>query len=85
MKSEWIDARNCVPLSDGNYFIQTVYGDVTSMGYTHEGGWNTHYEPNGVLSDGSAINDGYIVRWFYVTRPPKVPKEWVEEYHDNRS
>jgi hypothetical protein len=84
MKSEWIDTRNCEPLNDGNYFVQTVYGDVTSIGYTLKGGWNTHIDKDGVLSDESAINDGYIVRWFRVERPPEVPEEWMEEYHEER-
>lgn len=76
----WIDTRECVPLADGAYYVQTVYGDVKTMSYTHEGGWNTHREPENVLYAENAINDGYVVRWCSVETPPPVPTEWKEEY-----
>lgn len=75
----WIDTRECVPLADGEYIVQTVYGDVKPMNYTHEGGWNTHCE-GGVLYDANAMDNLYIVRWHSVTTPKAVPSEWKEEY-----
>ena len=76
----WIDTRECVPLVDGEYYVQTVYGDVKGMYYTHEGGWNTHKEPDGTVYTENAINDGYVVRWCKIVAPPSVPTEWKEEY-----
>ena len=76
----WTDTKDCVPLTDGNYLVQTVYGDVASMLYTTAGGWNTHIDQNGVLCDESAIEDGYVARWYDVPTPPEVPQAWYEEY-----
>ena len=78
----WINARECVPLADGQFYVQTVYGDVTPMSYTHEGGWNTHIEPDGTVYKENAINinEGYIARWCMVDTPPSIPTEWKEEY-----
>ena len=75
----WIDTRDCVPLLDGEYIVQTVYGRVTSMNYTHKAGWNTHYA-DGVLNDENAMDNLYVVRWHSTTSPKAVPKEWKEEY-----
>ena len=79
----WIDTRDCVPLADGTYVVQTVYSAVTSMFYTTEGGWNTHRDSDGNLSTESAIADGYVVRWHDVETPPEVPKEWLDEYFES--
>ena len=76
----WINARECVPLADGQFYVQTVYGDVKPMSYTNEGGWNTHTEPDGAVYKENAINDGYIARWYMVDTPPSIPTEWKEEY-----
>ena len=53
----WIDTRDCVPLTDGYYLVQSVYGEITGFMYTHEGGWNTRYDRNGSLSADNAIED----------------------------
>ena len=79
----WTDTRNCVPLEDGEYYVQTVYGKVTTMSYTHEAGWNTHYDSEGNLCDRSAIEDLYVVRWFSVPKPKAVPTEWMDEYWED--
>lgn len=76
----WVDTRECVPIADGTYYVQTVYGDVTAMQYTYEGGWNTHYD-NGKLYDKYAMNSGYVARWHKVDYPPAVPQAWKEEYY----
>ena len=78
--NEWVDTRNCVPLIDGDYIVQTVYGETTTISYTFEGGWNTHKNDEGELKATSAMNDGYIVRWFAVEKPKPVPAEWKDEY-----
>ena len=77
---EWIDTRDCVPLEDGFYLVQTVYGEVYGYNYTSAGGWNTFYTTEGELRDKSAINDGYVVRWFNAPKPDAVPEEWYEEH-----
>ena len=76
----WVDTNDCMPIADGEYWVQTVYGDVKTLAYTYEGGWNTHYEEDGKLHDKYAMNDGYVVRWHKVDYPPAVPKEWKERY-----
>ena len=78
----WIDTRDCVPLADGAYTVQTVYGYVTPMNYTTEGGWNTHRTAEGVLSNENAIEDAYVVRWYDIPKPKKVPKKWLTEYYE---
>ena len=77
----WIDSKECVPFKDGEYLIQTVFGDVRSLMYTFEGGWNTHRDENGkVNADNRMENDGYIARWFLPPTPPTIPEAWVDEY-----
>jgi hypothetical protein len=75
----WIDTRDCVPLTDGEYLVQTIYGEVKPLDYTHEGGWNTHYEGD-KLFGAYAIRNDYVARWYKVDNPPAVPKAWKEEY-----
>lgn len=85
IEARWVDTREREPLIAGEYMAQTVYGRVTTITYTPEGGWNTYYE-----SDGTPSNDGitkfewsrYIVRWLDVPEPPAVPKEWKDEYRE---
>ena len=81
----WIDTRDCVPLTDGNFMAQTVYGRVTTMTYTPDGGWNTYYDEDGTIhkeytAEEKADWDKYVVRWFKVPDAPKVPKAWKDEY-----
>ena len=76
----WIDTRDCLPLLNGIYLVQTVYGEVTPMNYTFDGGWNTHKDSEGNLSDESAMPDTYVVRWYQHDAPKAVPKSWVDEY-----
>lgn len=83
MKAEWIDTSNCEPLEDGTYLVQTIFGDLRGYDYTLKGGWNTMYLRNGELHTVSAINDGYVVRWLSVDKPPKVPEEWAEAYSES--
>ena len=75
----WISTRECVPLGDGEYFVQTVYGSVHVMQYTFKGGWNTYYN-DGELVDKLAMPDSYVVRWYLMPDPPKVPDEWYNKY-----
>ena len=81
----WIDTRDCVPLADGEYMVQTVYSRVTGMNYTHEAGWNTHRDEDGTLHKENAMNDGYVVRWHQMMMPMAVPKEWLEEYMQRKA
>lgn len=81
-KYGWTDTQNCVPLIDGEYLVQTIYGKVTCMGFTPEGGWNTHRDWTGKISTESAINDGYVVRWYFAERPPAVPALRKKEYEE---
>lgn len=81
--SGWVDTRNCVPLVDGYYLVQTVYGDITGYQYTVEGGWNTRYNiTDGKLSADSAIENTYVARWYLAEAPDKVPQEWVDEHDE---
>lgn len=79
-KYGWTDTRNCVPLVDGDYIIQTVFGSITTMMYTFKGGWNTYYDTDGVLHGEDPIDDRYIARWYFPEKPPAVPKLWEKEY-----
>lgn len=78
--NEWVDTKNCVPLIDGDYIVQTVYGRTVTMSYTFEGGWNTHKNGEGELEADNAMNDGYVARWFAVEKPKPIPTEWMNEY-----
>ena len=81
--SGWVDTRNCVPLVDGYYLVQTVYGDITGYQYTVEGGWNTRYNIiDGKLSADSAIENTYVARWYLAKAPDKIPQEWVDEHDE---
>lgn len=80
----WIEARECVPFADGEYLVQTVYGRVTAMNYTHKGGWNTHYDSNGVMQDTNSIEYEYIARWCKVEKPKAVPEAWLKEYKERK-
>ena len=84
MKYGWIDTRNCVPLIDGEYLIQSVFGNVTSMNYTLDGGWNTHYDKDGTLRNENVIADTYVARWYFAPTPPKVPALWEKEHLDRK-
>ena len=81
-EGNWVDTRNCVPLADGYYLVQTVYGGITGLNYTHEGGWNTSYR-NGELHADSRIEDTYIARWYDAEAPKPVPEEWADEHLEN--
>lgn len=80
----WIDTRDCVPLTEGEYIVQTVYGRVCHMNYTTEGGWNTHKDADGTLYTENAIEDLYVARWFDIPTPREVPEIWLEEYREYR-
>lgn len=78
-QGNWVDTRECVPLEDGYYLVQTVHGDITGMGYTHKGGWNTGYY-DGVLHDDAKIDDTAIARWYRAEKPKAVPQAWLDEH-----
>ena len=79
----WIDTRNCVPIADGYYLVQTVFGQITGMNYTHEGGWNTRYTTDGELYADGAVEDTYIARWYDAEKPKAVPQGWEDEHMAN--
>ena len=83
-KYGWTDTQNCVPLIDGEYMVQTVFGKVTCMNFTPEGGWNTHEDVDGYIDTESAMNDGYVVRWYFMETPPAIPKLLEKEYLERR-
>ena len=77
----WIDTRDYVPIADGYYLVQTVYGEITGLSYTLKGGWNTRYNrTNGELCTESVIEGTYVARWFDAPKPAEVPQEWVNEH-----
>lgn len=76
----WIDTRDCEPLVDGEFMVQMTSGSVQSLSFTPDGGWNTHYDCNGVLHDDWAINPVAVARWFSVPTPEPVPEEWYKEW-----
>ena len=78
----WIDTRDCVPFIDGEYMVQTINGRVTSMNYTSEAGWNTHYDNDGKLCKDNAVIGTYVVRWLDAPKPKAIPKEWVDEFYE---
>ena len=84
MTNDWIDTRNCEPLEDGMYFVQTVTGDMRVMNYTFEGGWNTHRNEDGTVCEHDEhFNDGfYVARWYKVPKPDTIPHEWLAEWRD---
>lgn len=79
----WIDMKDCVPLADGEYLVQTVFGAVTPMTYTTEGGWNTYKDDEGLHND-RAIGETYVARWYNVETPAAVPAEWLDAYMAER-
>lgn len=76
----WIDTRDCVPLEDGYYLVQTVFGEITGYSYTHKAGWNTRYDHHGNLCAKSAIENSYVARWYSTAKPMPIPEEWVNEH-----
>ena len=81
----WNDTRDCTPLADGYYLVQTVFGDITGMSYTRKGGWNTRYTFEGELYSVSAVTDTYVARWYDAETPKAVPEEWVDAHMDRFS
>ena len=78
----WVDTRDCVPLMDGCYLVQTVYGEIEGYKYTANGGWNTYYDRDGKLHTDHAIERTYVARWLYTEAPDEVPTEWVDEFQE---
>lgn len=76
----WIDTREREPETDGRYLIQDVTGEVWDMEYTPEGGWNTHYDSNGIIYTDAALKKTYVARWFEAPAPEPVPYEWYREW-----
>lgn len=76
----WVDCKECEPLMDGEYWVQTVYGRVIPLRYTYKYGWNTHIS-DGVVYNKYPMNDGYIIRWHKVDLPPAVPDDLKESYY----
>lgn len=76
----WIDTRNYVPIADGTYLVQTVFGELLGLKYTLQGGWNTDYDKDGNLHADSAISNLFVARWYEAEKPDSVPEEWATEY-----
>lgn len=76
----WIDTRDYVPIKDGTYLVQTVFGELLGLDYTLQGGWNTKYDKHGLLMMNSAIAYTYVARWYEAEKPDEVPEEWQAEY-----
>lgn len=76
----WVDARNCEPLNEGEYMIQTVFGDVRAMSYTPEYGWNTCTLSDGSVCNENRVRSSYIARWLSVPTPNTVPEKWLDEF-----
>ncbi len=80
----WVDSRERLPENDGQFIYQSVYGSVSTINYTVQGGWNTHWVNPDELSEEYKIeNDGYVARWFDVPEPEAIPEEWVAEYGED--
>lgn len=78
-QGNWIDTRDCVPIADGYYLVQTVFGELLGLPYTLDGGWNTRQYSDGLDKD-SAIESTYVARWLMHDKPKAVPKEWTDEF-----
>lgn len=76
----WIDTRDYVPIKDGTYLVQTVFGELLGLDYTLQGGWNTKYDRHGLLMMDSAIAYTYVARWYEAEKPDSVPEEWQTEF-----
>lgn len=76
----WIDTRDYLPIADGTYLVQTVFGELTGLKYTLQGGWNTSYDKHGLLHMDSAIIPTYVARWYEADKPDEVPDEWTQEH-----
>lgn len=79
----WIDTRDYVPIADGTYLVQTVFGELLGLKYTLQGGWNTDYDKDGNLRDESAVAYTYVARWYEAEKPEAVPEEWLDEHLEN--
>ena len=78
----WVDTREHKPTKDGEYIVQTVYGNVSPMFYTVKCGWNTARLPNGTIDDAYPLSDLCVVRWYEIERPDEVPEKWKEEFRN---
>ena len=76
---EWHE-RGTRPQANGLYIAQSVFGDVSTFGFTAEGGWNTFVDSVGTLHAEHAISDGCIARWMEMPKGLPVPREWIDEY-----
>lgn len=74
--SKWIDNREQEPTQNGTYLAQMIYGSLTGLDFTIEGGWNTHYDENGELHRDHAIDRNNVARWLDAPAPPEVSTEW---------
>lgn len=79
MIAQWIDTRDRLPTENGDYLIQNVLGDVWTLQYTVECGWNSYVDSEGVLHTGN-MDQKYVARWFDAPKPPAVPQEWRDEW-----
>ena len=76
----WIDTRDYVPIEDGTYLVQSVFGELLGLDYTLQGGWNTKCDKDGNLHDDSAVAYTYVARWYEAEKPDTVPEEWTQEH-----
>lgn len=77
--SKWIDNRKNEPTKNGTYLAQMIYGGITGLDFTIEGGWNTHYDKDGELCADHAIDRRNVARWLDAPEPPEVSQEWFLE------
>lgn len=75
----WINNREQMPTRDELYVVQVVTGEVCTMNYTVEGGWNTYRDRDGALI-GSGLPREWVARWFEIPDPEPVPQEWYDEF-----
>lgn len=52
------------PEKAGTYWAVSRWLDLSEWNYTPEGGWNTHYNEDGLYTD-SALPDDRITAWTY--------------------
>ena len=78
----WVDTRDREPSSDGIYLVQMAGRYMSAMNYTTEGGWNTHKDSDGNLSDENAMTYKDVARWFDAPEPEPVPDEWYDEWRE---
>lgn len=79
----WVNTMDASPKRDGYYLCQFIYGNVSPLSYTVDGGWNTSWSSKGDMRDNYRMSETNIARWYEIDEPEPIPDAWNEApYYD---